>query len=130
MRRLKREKSALRYRIDRIIRDSVMKVMTRLTPDLRRKSVELQPERVHKILVVRALFRMGDTILATPAVRLLRNNFPAARIDFVGPPISRRLFENLPIDRHYSVTAAAATAASTLGFRGPVPSTSTTRCRN
>lgn len=103
MRRLRVEKPALRYRLDRIVRNSVMTLMTRLTPDLRGQAVDLQPQRVRKILVVRALFRMGDAILATPAVRLLRNNFPAARIDFVGPPISRRLFENLPIDRHYSI---------------------------
>ena len=111
MRRLKIEKSALRYRIDRIIRNSVMKVMMRLTPDLRAQAVELQPQRIRKILVVRALFRMGDAILATPAVRLLRNNFPAAQIDFVGPPISRRLFENLPIDRHYSICKSFPRAA-------------------
>jgi heptosyltransferase-3 len=80
-----------------------MTVLGRLTPDLRDERADLRPERIRKILVVRALFRMGDAILATPAIGLFRDNFPAAQIDFVGPPISRRLFENLPIDRHYAI---------------------------
>jgi ADP-heptose:LPS heptosyltransferase len=46
---------------------------------------------------------MGDAILATPAILLFRKNFPEAKIDFVGPPVSRMLFKNLPIDRHYEV---------------------------
>jgi heptosyltransferase-3 len=96
-------KRALRYRLDRGVRNFVMAIMTRLTPDLRDENVELQPPKIRKILIVRSLFRMGDAILATPAIRLFRNNFPAARIDFVGPPISKRLFENLPIDRHYAI---------------------------
>jgi heptosyltransferase III len=97
------QKRALRYRLDRGVRNFVMALMTRLTPDLRDEKVELQPQKIRKILIVRSLFRMGDAILATPAIRLFRNNFPAARIDFVGPPISKRLFENLPIDRHYAI---------------------------
>ena len=80
-----------------------MALMTRLTPDLRDERFELQPQKIRKILIVRSVFRMGDAILATPAIWLFRNNFPAAQIDFVGPPISRRLFENLPIDSHYAI---------------------------
>lgn len=98
-----RKKTALRYRLDRSVRNGVMALMTRLTPDLRNETVEFQPQRMRRILIVRSLFRMGDAILATPAIRLFRSNFPAARIDFVGPPISLRLFENLPIDRHYAI---------------------------
>lgn len=98
-----RKKGALRYRLDRSIRNAVMAFMTRLTPDLRNETVELRPQKIRKILIVRSLFRMGDAILATPAIRLFRSNFPAARIDFVGPPVSRRLFQNLPIDRHYDI---------------------------
>ena len=98
-----KRKRALRYRLDRAVRNFVMALMTRVTPDLRGEDVELQPQKIRKILIVRGLFRMGDAILATPAIRLFRNNFPAAQIDFVGPPISKRLFENLPIDRHYAI---------------------------
>jgi heptosyltransferase III len=99
----RKPKRALRYRLDRGVRNFVMALMTRLTPDLRDEKVELQLQKIQKILIVRSLFRMGDAILATPAIRLFRNNFPSAQIDFVGPPISERLFENLPIDRHYAI---------------------------
>jgi heptosyltransferase-3 len=47
---------------------------------------------------------MGDSVLATPAITLFRKNFPDAAIDFVGSPMSRSLFKNLPIDRHYEIT--------------------------
>ncbi|MGH7796726.1 MAG: glycosyltransferase family 9 protein [Candidatus Binatia bacterium] len=46
---------------------------------------------------------MGDAILATPAILLFRRNFPTAKIDFVGSSISKALFENMPIDRHFEV---------------------------
>jgi ADP-heptose:LPS heptosyltransferase len=54
---------------------------------------------IKKILLVGGLFGMGDSILATPAILLLRHNFPAATIDFVGLRIGKKLFQNLPIDR-------------------------------
>ena len=109
--RARDRKAALRYRLDRMVRHFVMALMMRLTPDLRREPVAFEPARVRRILIVRSLFRMGDAILATPAIRLFRNNFPAARIDFVGPPISLRLFENLPIDRHYTICKSFPRAA-------------------
>jgi heptosyltransferase-3 len=88
-----------------------MALMTRLTADLRNEQVEFQPQNIHKILIVRSLFRMGDAILAIPAIRLFRSNFPAARIDFVGPPISKRLFQNLSIDHHYAISKTFPRAA-------------------
>jgi ADP-heptose:LPS heptosyltransferase len=98
-----KKRAALRYRLDRSIRGLVMKAMNRLTPDYRKQEVDFQPQKIKKILIVRSLFRMGDAILATPAILLFRRNFPAAKIDFVGPPITKSLFENLPIDRHYVI---------------------------
>ena len=96
-----KKKAAFRYRLDRSIRIIVMRVMDWMTPDLRDQEVDFQLHKINKILIVRSLFRMGDAILATPAILLFRRNFPAAIIDFVGSPISKHLFENLPIDRHY-----------------------------
>ncbi|HWO41605.1 MAG TPA: glycosyltransferase family 9 protein [Candidatus Eisenbacteria bacterium] len=61
-------------------------------------------QAIDKILLVRPSFRMGNSILATPFVFRFRNQFPSARIDFVGGPISAMLFENLPIDHHYQIT--------------------------
>jgi ADP-heptose:LPS heptosyltransferase len=92
---------AFRYRLDRAIRRCVMRVMNSLTPAARERRAEFRPTEIQKILLVRSLFRMGDSILATPAIVLFRKNFPAARIDFVGPRISKTLFRNLPIDHHY-----------------------------
>jgi heptosyltransferase-3 len=65
--------------------------------------VDLRRQEIKKILLVRSIFRMGDSILATPAILLLRNNFPAAQIDFVGPRVSAILFRHLPIDNHHEV---------------------------
>ena len=98
-----KKRAAFRYRLDRSIRILVMRIMNGMTPDLRDQEVAFQPHKIKKILIVRSLFRMGDAILATPAILLFRRNFPAAKIDFVGSPISKLLFENLPIDRHYEM---------------------------
>jgi len=77
--------------------------MNAITPTSSHQEMDAGREKIKKILIVRSLFRMGDAILATPAILLLRRNFPAAKIDFVGPPVSKLLFENLPIDCHYPV---------------------------
>lgn len=61
-------------------------------------------DTIRKILLARPSFRMGNSILATPLIFLFRQNFPNARIDFVGTPISGVLFKNLPIDHHYEIT--------------------------
>ena len=94
---------AFRYRLDRKIRASVMWGMSWITHRSREERVDLQRQNIKRILLVRSIFRMGDSILATPAILLLRKNFPEAKIDFVGPRISKALFQNLPIDRHYEV---------------------------
>ena len=77
--------------------------MNRVTVSPREEAINLQGENIKKILLVRALFRMGDSILATPAISLLRDNFPSATIDFVGPRIAKELYQNLPIDQCYEI---------------------------
>ena len=94
-------KKAFRYRLDRATRGCVMRVMNWLTPAAPEQRADFRQTEIQRILLVRSLFRMGDSILATPAIVLFRKNFPAARIDFVGPRISKTLFRNLPIDHHY-----------------------------
>jgi heptosyltransferase-3 len=79
----------------------IIHVVTARSPDV---EVDLGREMIRKILLVRGNFRMGDSVLTSPAILLFRKNFPDARIDFVGSPMSRTLFENLPIDRHYEIT--------------------------
>jgi heptosyltransferase-3 len=95
------KKKAFRYRLDRALRGCVMRLMNLLTSAAPEQRADFRQTETQKILLVRSLFRMGDSILATPAILLFRKNFPAARIDFVGPRISKTLFRNLPIDHHY-----------------------------
>jgi heptosyltransferase-3 len=103
VKRVEKRKLAFRYRVDRAIRNFVMKAMLWLTPVSREQCFDFAPDKIKRILIVRSIFRMGDTILATPAILLLHNNFPAAKIDFVGSCISKALFKNMPIGRHFEV---------------------------
>jgi heptosyltransferase III len=68
------------------------------------KGFDVHKERIERILLVRANFRLGNAILALPVIPIFRRNFPHARIDFVGSPTSRMLLQNLPIDHHYPIT--------------------------
>lgn len=96
-------RKALRYIFDGTFRARVMWMMNRITFSAREQEVDRRRQDIKKILLVRGLFRMGDSILATPAILLLRHNFPAATIDFVGPRIGKKLFQNLPIDHYYEI---------------------------
>jgi heptosyltransferase III len=66
--------------------------------------IDLHHQELERILIVRATFRLGDSILAIPAILWFRKLFPHARIDFLGAPISAKLFENLPIDNCFTIT--------------------------
>ncbi|MGH7874692.1 MAG: glycosyltransferase family 9 protein [Candidatus Binatia bacterium] len=94
---------ALRYFFDRTFRAGVMWIMNRITARAREEEVDFRAEDIKRILLVRGLFRMGDAILATPAISLMQHNFPTATIDFVGPNITKKLFENLPINHYYEI---------------------------
>ncbi len=93
-----------RYFLNQKIRRIAKWIMRSVTIRSSEKRLDFHKEEVEKILLVRATFRMGASILATPAVSVFRKNFPNARIDFVGSPISGKLFRNLPIDHHFSIT--------------------------
>jgi heptosyltransferase III len=92
------------YWLDQKIRRVATWILCRLTTKAVGTELDVRSEPVAKILLVRANFRMGDLILATPAVSLFRKAFPSARIDFVAGPIATKLFRHLPIDRHFSIT--------------------------
>ena len=49
----------------------------------------------NRILAV-GIRQIGDLILCGPALRLLRQRFPEARIDFVIDPLAGRVMENHP----------------------------------
>ena len=95
---------AANYRLNKRISGAAIRVLKLATARSPEVAVDLARETIRKILLVRGNFRMGDSVLASPAIILFRKNFPDATIDFVGSPMSRALFENLPIDRHYEVT--------------------------
>jgi heptosyltransferase III len=79
----------------------VTKVFTSRAAD---EAVKWERERIDKILLVRGVFRMGNAILAAPAIELLAKNFPHAQIDFVGAPIANRLFQNLSLGNFYEIS--------------------------
>ena len=74
------------------------------TRPARQQRLDLRNEQLTKILIVRATFRIGDSLLAIPAVVSFRKRFPEARIDFLGAPISVEIFKNLPLDNHFTIT--------------------------
>ena len=96
-------KKSFRYRLDRKLRAAVMRLVGAVTRRSQEERVDLRERRIKRILLVRGIFRMGDSILSTPAIFLFRKNFPGATIDFVGSPMSKALFQNLPINDHYEV---------------------------
>jgi len=93
-----------RYSLDQKFRSAANWIMRQVTTESKEERLDLHKEQLKKILLVRATFRMGHSILAVPAILLFRKTFPHARIDFVGAPVSAKAFGNLPIDHHFSIT--------------------------
>ena len=93
----------LHYRLNKKISGLAMWVLNLATLRSADAQVDLRQRPIRKILLVRANFRLGDSLLATPAILLFRRNFPHARIDFVGSSIAKVLFQNLPMDHHYQI---------------------------
>ena len=92
-----------RYSLNKKIRGIVKWIMFLGTTTPLERRPDLHKEQVERILLVRPSSRMGHLILATPAIFLFRKSFPNARIDFVGSPISEKLFRNLPVDHHFCI---------------------------
>jgi len=91
----------LRYRLDRLIRNLAMGLISGLASSNRAQSADPRGQALQRILLVRSNFRIGNLILALPALAAFHKKFPQARIDFVGSPVSRLLFQNQPLDKHY-----------------------------
>ena len=91
------------YSLNKKIRGIVKWIMFLDTTKTPERRLDLHKEQVERILLVRPSSRMGHLILATPAIFLFRKSFPNARIDFVGSPVSEKLFRNLPIDHHFCI---------------------------
>jgi len=91
------------YRANKKIKSLAMWIMNLAAPRSTDARIDLHERPIRKILLVRANTRLGDTILAIPAILLFRTNFPNARIDFVGSTIGKMLFRNLPVARYYQI---------------------------
>jgi len=92
------------YWLNKKIRRLATRTVTLIEGDSEAKEFDVHKERIERILLVRANFRLGNSILALPFIPVFRRNFPHARIDYVGSPASRILLQNLPIDHHYQIT--------------------------
>jgi lipopolysaccharide heptosyltransferase III len=97
----KQTRRPFRYRMDGSIRRIVMRAISWLALQSDDENPDLRSTSIKKILVVRANFRMGNAILALPAVAACRKTFPDATIDFLGSPISDLLFQQQPLNHHY-----------------------------
>lgn len=97
-------KHPLPYFLNKKIRGLIMWVINRLLGEGKKEFGNLPKEQIKKILLVRANFRIGNVILATPAIMIFRENFPYASIDFAGPPVSEILYKHLPVNNHYRIT--------------------------
>ena len=99
---MRRRTGAVRYRIDYCIRTAMRFVLRNISPQNEEQRAEFKG--VKKILVVRASFRLGDTMFAVPALLAVRKRYPTARIDFVGGPFSKSLFKDLWLDNFFTLT--------------------------
>lgn len=95
--------SEIPFAVNRGIRTIATKAMRHFALPNDQRNIDLRCEKIAKILLVRPNFRMGNSILALPSIHLFRKNYPHAKIDFVGSPVSRALIANLPVDGHYQV---------------------------
>lgn len=95
-----RERRPLRYRIDRLIRSAVMRVIGSLAPSDRPQTIA-SGGAIQRILLVRTNYRIGNAVLTLPAIQAFRARYPDAEIDFVGAPIARLLFENQSLNHFY-----------------------------
>lgn len=97
------QETTVRYLFNKRVRALATWITGLITVRSEDECLNFDRERIDKILLVRATFRMGDSVLATPAIFIFRRNFPHTRIDFVGPVISKSLFQNLPIVQYYQI---------------------------
>jgi heptosyltransferase-3 len=94
-------KRPLRYRLDRLIRNTVMRVIGSVASNHELQEFDLRRHPPKRILLVRANYRIGNALLTLPAITAFAKTFPDARIDFVGSSVARVLFENQPLNQHY-----------------------------
>ena len=92
-----------RYRLDRAIRSGAMGAVGLIAGGTEHQTLEQLRPTMRKILLVRANYRIGNIVLTLPAVAAFRENYPEARIDFVGGPAAKLLFEKQVLDNIYVI---------------------------
>ncbi|OOP56310.1 MAG: hypothetical protein AYP45_09625 [Candidatus Brocadia carolinensis] len=97
-------KHPLPYFLNKKVRGFIMGTINLFLGEAKKEYGALPKEQIKRILLVRANFRIGNAILATPSIFIFRKNFPQAVIDFAGYPVSVLLYRHLPIDHQYGVT--------------------------
>ena len=83
---------------------------------------EFRAQRFERILVVRQHNQMGDMMLATPALRAIRETYPRATIGIVTSTLNRGVLANSPfVDRVFTYDkrrpGSTAFASSSASFR-------------
>lgn len=84
-----------RIKIAKGIDEYVGRWLIRLLDWMRLRRQQPAPQKIERILFVK-FWGMGSIILAEPAMRYLRKNYPAARLDFLTLAQNRELFELIP----------------------------------
>lgn len=97
-------KHPLPYFLNKKIRCLSMRIIKLFLPEAKKEHDGIPKDQIKKILLVRANFRIGNVILATPSIVIFRENFPHATLDFAGYPVSGLLYKHLPVNQHYSIT--------------------------
>jgi heptosyltransferase-3 len=59
---------------------------------------------VHKVLFVHPNFRIGNIVLATALLPVVRARFPGARLDYLAGDVAASLLDGQPIDRVYCIS--------------------------
>lgn len=62
---------------------------------------------IHKILLIRPNYRIGNALIGTPAIEAFRERFPSAHVDFLITDTTLALFQNQPIERFFTLSRKA-----------------------
>lgn len=90
-------------RLNRALRHAVAGICTALVPVFPSGPLP-EDEKVKRVLVVRANFRMGNVVLATSLLDPLHRRFSHAQIDWLVGDAGARLLDGLPVARVYRIS--------------------------
>jgi heptosyltransferase-3 len=56
-------------------------------------------ENIHRILLLRPNYRIGNTLISLPLIGVLKHRFPGAQVDYLGADTTAILLKGLPLDQ-------------------------------